>query len=201
MKRILTTIFLFSLMMFSGHLTAQIVDIESTTQGVAPPRVSDASALDCTASEVGSIVYQTSDPEGLYTCDGSGWNLVGGGGGVTTAYKEISSTQTLAANTSDVSLGFDVAAPETGLYLILVNIQGIRTDGFIGPLTFKLTVDDAEQTAATRTVTYSTGYNQPIPMMHRMSLTAAQVVDVTVTNPSATLAGDVSNRNIVLMKL
>ena len=201
MKRILTTIFFFSLMMFSGHLTAQIVDIESTTQGVAPPRVPDASALDCTASEVGSIVYQTNDPEGLYTCDGSGWNLVGGGGGVTTAYKEITSTQTLAANTSDVSLGFDVAAPETGLYLILVNIQGIRTDGFIGPLTFKLTVNDVEQTAATRTVTYSTGYNHPIPMMHRMSLTAAQVVDVTVTNPSATLTGDVSNRNIVLMKL
>ena len=201
MKQFLTTIIFFILMIVSCHLEAQIVDIESNTQGVAPPRVADASALDCTASEVGSVVYQTSDPKGLYTCDGSGWNLVGGGGGLTTAYKEVTGTQTLAANTNDVSLGFDVIAPETGLYLILVNIQGIRTDGFIGPLTLKLTVDNAEQTAATRTVTYSTGYNHPIPMMHRMSLTAGQTVDVTVTNPSATLAGDVSNRNIVLMKL
>lgn len=66
--------------LFSLNVSAQIVDVESTSEGVILPRVTNVTNV--TSPALGMIVYQTSDPKGLYQYDGTTWSQVGGAGGV-----------------------------------------------------------------------------------------------------------------------
>ncbi len=57
--------------------SAQIVDVESTTEGVIFPRVT--STANISSPSEGMLVYQTGNPEGFYYHDGSTWNLLSTG--------------------------------------------------------------------------------------------------------------------------
>lgn len=72
------TVIVLLLFFFISNLNAQIVEIESTDQGVIFPLVSDTD--DVTAPSQGMVVYQTSNPAGLYQHNGTSWSQLGNGG-------------------------------------------------------------------------------------------------------------------------
>ena len=60
-----------------------VLDIESTTQGVLIPRMTEAqrSAIAVTAAQNGMLVYQTDNNAGFWYFDGAAWGKLGGSGG------------------------------------------------------------------------------------------------------------------------
>jgi hypothetical protein len=61
----------------SGSASA-VVDINSTTQGFLPPRMTEAQKTAITSPAVGLMIYQTDGTEGLYIYASIGWLPVGG---------------------------------------------------------------------------------------------------------------------------
>jgi hypothetical protein len=57
------------------------VQIDSTTQGLLPPRMTAAQRTAISSPAVGLVVYQTDATEGLYQYKTGGWEIVAGGGG------------------------------------------------------------------------------------------------------------------------
>ena len=119
-----------------------------------------------------------------------------GGGTITNVYKEVNAN--LSIGTSATALGLSVAAPATGTFLIMANIQGNRVS--FNTVTFEITVNGTVETPATRRVTYNTGFQEPISLLHRASLTAGDVVEIQATSTVAASA-DVDERTIILLQL
>lgn len=62
----------------------QALDIESTTDGVLIPRMTEAQRDAISPDIEGMLIYQTNETKGFYYYDGSTWTpLSGGGGGAT----------------------------------------------------------------------------------------------------------------------
>lgn len=78
-RRRIFSLLVFIIFVVGYSANAQIVEVESTTEGIVFPRVNTTS--DVTAPVEGTVVYQTTDPKGLYQFDGSSWSIIGGAGG------------------------------------------------------------------------------------------------------------------------
>lgn len=121
-----------------------------------------------------------------------------GGGAITNVYKEVNTN--LSVGTTATPLGLSVAAPATGTYLIMANIQGFR-DGSANTVTFEITVNGTVETPATRRKYMSpSNWTGPIPLLHRASLTIGDAVEVQATSNVADSA-DVDERTIILLQL
>ena len=69
--------------------SSAILQLNSTTQGFLPPRMTLLNRTGITSAATGLVVYQTDGTEGLYEKTSAGWRLIytasGGGGGLTSA--------------------------------------------------------------------------------------------------------------------
>jgi hypothetical protein len=64
----------------SVNATAQL-QVDSTTRGFLPPRMTNAQRTAISSPAVGLLVYQTDATEGTYEYISSGWRIINGGGG------------------------------------------------------------------------------------------------------------------------
>ncbi len=84
MNRIFTTCCLLMLF-FVTSTNAQVLDIESTSEGIVIPRMTEAQKNAVASPVEGEMVYQTNGNKGFYYYDGSSWTAVAaasGGGSV-----------------------------------------------------------------------------------------------------------------------
>ena len=89
-----------------------IMQIDSTTKGFLPPRMTSTQRGAISSPAVGLVVYQTDGTEGLYENTSTGWRIInsaGGGGGITSMNGLTAATQTFAVGTS----GTDFAISST----------------------------------------------------------------------------------------
>ena len=111
------------------NASAQL-DVNSTTKGFLPPRMTSTQRLAITAPATGLLVYQTNGTSGLYYYNGTTWNIVNVVKSVVTGYFNNSSyssgTRTLTCTEeSDASGVFSsntFTAPRTGLYLVTAQL-------------------------------------------------------------------------------
>jgi hypothetical protein len=83
--------------------TSALLQINSTTKGFLPPRMTSAQRTAISTPAVGLIVYQTDATEGAYEYTSGGWRLInasGSGGGITRSVNNISTTTTAGATAS-----------------------------------------------------------------------------------------------------
>lgn len=57
-------------------LSSAKIQINSTTQGFLPPRMTNAQRLAIVSPAIGLVVYCTDDAEGLYVNKSTGWTLL-----------------------------------------------------------------------------------------------------------------------------
>jgi hypothetical protein len=60
----------------SSPLPSAVLDINSTTQGFLPPRMTNAQRLAISLPAVGLMVYCTDATEGLYIYKSTGWTFI-----------------------------------------------------------------------------------------------------------------------------
>ena len=53
-----------------------IFEIESSTKGFLPPRMTETQRLAIATASIGLIVYQTDSTEGLYVYKSTGWTFI-----------------------------------------------------------------------------------------------------------------------------
>ena len=111
------------------NASAQL-DVNSTTKGFLPPRMTSTQRLAITAPATGLLVYQTNGTSGLYYYNGASWNIVNVVKSVVTGFfnntSYSSGSKTLACTEeSDASSVFSsntFTAPRTGLYLVTAHL-------------------------------------------------------------------------------
>lgn len=76
-----------------GMHASSMLQVDSTSQGFLPPRMTGSQLSAISSPAVGLVAYQTDGTEGLYQYKSTGWTLVAGSGG-STAYSVTSATTT-----------------------------------------------------------------------------------------------------------
>lgn len=94
---------IFGIMSYGSVSFAQIVEFESTDEGLIIPRVTDTSVV--TTPEAGMIIFQINNPKGLYMHNGTKWeHLVPGGA--------LMLTGTGATSVSGTYPNFDISSTD-----------------------------------------------------------------------------------------
>lgn len=68
-------------MVFTLNLHSQILDVESTSDGILIPRMTEAQRDAISPDIEGMLIYQTNNTKGFYYYNGSVWTPLSGGGG------------------------------------------------------------------------------------------------------------------------
>ena len=87
----------------SATLKSQIVDIESTSDGVLIPRMTMAQRDAIAPVDEGTLIYQTNGTKGFYYYNGASWTQLGGGGGA--GVISLLSANAGITNASDLRFG------------------------------------------------------------------------------------------------
>ena len=125
-----------------------ITQIDSTTQGFLPPRMTNAQRGAIATPATGLVVYQTDTTEGLYQYLSTGWSVVSGGGGSMAIGGSITSAtagSVLFAGTSGVlaqdnanffwddtnnRLGVGTNAPASNIHSVVTSDENIYIDRY-----------------------------------------------------------------------
>lgn len=80
MKASIKNLFLLIFISYTLPSFAQIVDLESQTDGILIPRMTQAQRDLIDPDIEGMLIYQTNSDPGFYYFDGSAWQALGGDG-------------------------------------------------------------------------------------------------------------------------
>ncbi len=112
-----TFLLLLCLTMIS-NVIGQALEVESTTEGILIPRMTETQRDNINPDIEGMLIYQTNNTKGFYYFDGTSWAALAGGGGASSFTSKI--------NGSDPStLGLTYVGPSTA------GPQGLKANQFV----------------------------------------------------------------------